>query len=360
MKRRSFFGTAIALAAPTGDWDILRRMAAEAVANRRVPGVVIAVAKEGQPVFVHTEGWAVLEPRRPMREDDMFMIASSSKPIAATVVLTLVRHKELRLDDQVSRFFPGSPIKATIRQLLSHTSGIFGNDAPPELVRWIRDFDRPLGDAVKHIAQTQPVYEPGTKFAYGGASFCVAGGIVEKITGQDFDKYAKAAVFEPLGMTETCYRSAKDLSSRTPVIYDVADSFRSVRAVMETPDRRGPRAGGFVLVPGGIYSNARELLRFLATHLREDAVLTPELFAEMRRKQTGSLDVDYGLGWYRYRALRDGTAASVGHGGAYGTEIWIDRERRLVGVVLTQTLRQKQPTLQKAIRDATERLLPAS
>ena len=191
----------------------------------------------------------------------------------------------------------------------------------------------------------QPLaYQPGTKWVYGGASFCVAGRIVEIITGKEFDAYAKEVLFDPLVMRETMYRSKEDLSPRIPIIYRKGEKgFEASPAVMDLPHRRGPRPGGFVLVPGGIYSTPRDTIRFLQMHLDGGAwagrrVLSTEMVMEMRKKQTGNLPNEYGLGWNR---RKDGT---VGHGGAYGTDIWIDPAKDMVGVVFTQMLSaQAQP-----------------
>lgn len=320
----------------------------KAVAEKQVPGAVVVVERHGRIIIEQAAGYAVIETGRKMRTDDIFMMASSSKPLAATTILTLVDHGKLKLDDQVAKYFPEFQGSSTIRQLLSHTSGIFGNDGSPDEVQWIRNFDRSLADSVAGIVRLPLLYPPGTRYSYSGAGFCVAGRIAEIVSGTDFERYMDVSLWQPLGMRESFYRTSRDFSDRIPQIYKkTAEGFEPVPAIMQPPGRRGPRDSGFVLVPGGIYSTAHDLIRFLEMHLHGGAfagkqILSSDLIAEMHRKQTGNLDTQYGLGW----SLENGGA--FGHGGAYGTEIWVDPRRDLVGVILTQELSaQAQPLIRE-------------
>lgn len=326
-------------------------------AGKKIPGAVVLVQREGRTVFAATAGFADIAAVRPMRADDIFMMASSTKPVSTTAILTLVDQGKLRLEDPVSRFFPEFKGASTIHQLLSHTSGIFGNDGPPEAVRWIRDFDRSLEDSVEGTLRQPLAYEPGKKFSYGGASFGVAGRIVEMLSGTEYEAYMKRAVLDPLGMRHTCFRSAEDLSARIPVIYRrAASGFEPMPAVMERPGRRGPRPDGFVLVAGGIYSTAEDVLRFLTMHLNGGAfqgrrILSESLVREMQKKQTGSLSTEYGLGWFRHDSTPAGEAIVVGHGGAYGTDIWIDNQKRLAAAVLVQMPSSEARAFQQELRN---------
>lgn len=364
MKRRIMLGLAVAgpailTAASAKRFNHLQSIIDQAVSTKQIPGAVVAIAQNGRTIYSSATGLGDIESNRKIKTDDIFMIASSTKPIAATGILILVDQRKIGLDDPVSQFFPESSISSTVRQLLSHTSGIFGNAASPESVQWIRDFNRPLNQAVAGILKVPLESPAGTKFSYGGASFCIAGGIVEKVTGLDVEEYFRKSVFEPVGMKDTCYRSENDLSSRIPTIYQSTEKgFLSIRAVMETAERRGPRANGFVLVPGGIYSTADDLLRFLSAHLDGERILSHRLQKEMRKKQTGTLATEYGLGWYRYRTAPDGTALTVGHGGAYGTDIWIDLERKIGVAVLVQATGPQIKLFQQAVRAEIERSIP--
>lgn len=328
-----------------------------AVAEQRVPGAVVMVAQRGRIVFEMAAGYADLEKRREMRIDDIFMLASSSKPFAAATVLTLIDQGRLGLDDPVSKYLPQFKGASTVRQLLSHTSGIIGNQAPPEQLEPIRNFDRRLDEAVQLIIRQPLAYAPGQQFSYGGASYCVAGRIVETLTGLEFDAYLKKALLDPLSLRDTMYRSAADISARVPVIYTRSNGrFEPTKAIMELPDRRGPRPDGFILVPGGIYGTARDAVTFLQMLLNGGThngkrVLSQKAVLEMQKKQTGELKDDYGLGWWRSRVDASGKAMVLWHGGAYGTHIWIDLERELAGAVFTQMpLREARPFIQEVVK----------
>ncbi|HTM50849.1 MAG TPA: serine hydrolase domain-containing protein [Bryobacteraceae bacterium] len=325
-------------ASPQPVSELLRR----AVQEKRIAGAVVVVQQHGKKIFEEAAGYADLEHRRRMKVDDVFMIASSTKPLAATTIMTLVDRGKLSLDDPISKYFPEFQGASTIRQALSHTSGMIGNDASDRLDP-IRNFDRSLADAVNLLVRVPLAYQPGEKYSYGGASFCVAGRIAEMLTGMDFEAYLTQVLAKPLGMKDTVYRTGReDILKRVVTLYQKkGGEFRKMKAVMEPPDRSGPRESGFVLVPGGIYSTAADLIPFLQMHLNGGVyngrqILSHSSVMEMRKKQTGKLAAEYGLGWTRSRMAPDGTALQFGHGGAYGTQLLVDTEQDLVAVILTQ------------------------
>src|SRR6266478_673734 len=118
-----------------------------AVLEKHIPGAVIVIQQHGKKIYEEAAGYADLEHHRVMKVDDVFMIASSSKPFAATTILTLVDNGKLSLDDRISKYFPDFQGASTIRQALCHTSGMIGNDAAEQLDS-IRNFDRSLKSAV--------------------------------------------------------------------------------------------------------------------------------------------------------------------------------------------------------------------
>jgi len=325
----------------------------EAVRKGDIPGVVVVAEKNGKTVFSKAAGYADRESKRPMRVDDIFMMASTSKPVSATAILTLVDGKKLSLDDPVRKYFAEFGGDATVRQLLSHTSGIFGNVPDHPRLKYIRDLDRTLAEAVSLIVREPLAYEPGTRYSYGGASFCVAGRIAEMVTGEEFDAFARRVIFAPLGMKETVFRTEQDLSARIPKIYRKAEGqWVATPAITDTAERRGPRAKGLVLVPGSLYSTAADMLRFARLHLDGGRnVLSRGMVAEMRRKQTGALKENYGLGW---QLLGNG---AFGHGGAYGTYLYVDAAHGGAAVILTQSV--GAGGFLEAVRKQVQQLLAA-
>jgi CubicO group peptidase (beta-lactamase class C family) len=339
-----------------GETPPIRAFLEDAVKQRQVAGAVVVVQQHGTRVCEEAVGFADLDTRRPIRLDNIFMLASSSKPWAASAIMTMVDQGKLSLDDKVSKYFPEFQASSTIRQLMSHTSGIFGNAADGAVTEPIRNFDRSLKDAVPLILKAPLEYQPGTKYSYGGASFCVAGRIVEMLSGMEFDAYMRKVLLDPVDAGETVYRSSRNLSERVPVMYRKSESgLEPMQAIMELPGRRGPRPDGFVLVPGGIYSTAHDCINFLQMHLNGGTfhgrrVLSEASVMEMRRKQTGSLANEYGLGW-------NITKSGVEHGGAYGTLLFVDTTHDAVGAIMIQMPSANAKPFLAGLRPVIEKLL---
>jgi CubicO group peptidase (beta-lactamase class C family) len=311
----------------------LRAFLEKAVAEKSVAGVVLMVQKGERVVFREAFGYADLGTQRKMTTSDLFMMASSTKPFSATAVMTLVDAGKLSLDDRVSKFYPSFTGASTVRQLLSHTSGLFGNDGPPEAVKWIRTMDLSVAQSVAGILAQPLAYEPGARYSYGGASFEVAGGIVEQITGQSFEAYMRKVLLDPLGLRETMFHSNRDLSARVPMMYSSKNGeLTRVATLTDRAERRGPQVKGFVLVAGGLYSTGNDCLRFLRLHLQNGkGVLSEKAALAMRTKQTGELKQSYGLGWNLQ------ANGAIGHGGAYGTDLWFHPERDLAVALMIQS-----------------------
>ncbi|MGH8527471.1 MAG: serine hydrolase domain-containing protein, partial [Gammaproteobacteria bacterium] len=176
--------------------------------------------------------------------------------------------------------------------------------------------------------------------------------------------YMEKVLLEPLELRETFYRTnRKEIAARVAIIYSkTGDTFTRTKAIMEPPDRPGPRGDGFILVPGGIYSTARDAAAFLEMHLNQGMyngkrILSEPSVREMRTKQTGALATAYGLGWQLSRLGAEGEALSFGHGGGYGTDVWVDLEKKLVGVIFTQMpMAQARPFLTE-IKECIERTI---
>jgi CubicO group peptidase (beta-lactamase class C family) len=195
----------------------------QAVQQKLIAGCSFLVAHKGETIYRKAFGYADLESKRLFTTDELCMIASVSKPFLATVLMVLVEQGKVRLEDPVEKYLPefkgirveGSQSPArpmTIRHLLSHTAGFWGNKGiTPEKMDLIRNFERPLAEAVELIAEYDLLYEPGTKFTYSGTGYCVAGRVAEVALGQSLEEIAQDALFRPLGLNRTTYlRSTKD------------------------------------------------------------------------------------------------------------------------------------------------------
>jgi CubicO group peptidase (beta-lactamase class C family) len=201
MKRRTFLGTALALAAgtpgsstqPRGRWDDAVEVLERATAAKQVASAVLHVAHKGES-FTRRFGKAA-------SDDAMFLLGSLSKPINVTALMTLFDRGKFRLDDRVKKFLPtfaGDGRDAvTVRHLLTHTSGL-----PDQLANnnELRKQHAPLTEFVKETIRTRLEFTPGTRYQYSSMGILLAARIAEEISGSDIRTLVDRTVFQPLGM----------------------------------------------------------------------------------------------------------------------------------------------------------------
>jgi CubicO group peptidase (beta-lactamase class C family) len=199
-----------------------------------IAGVVLMISRNGKVVYNEAQGYSNLDTKKPMAKDNMFGLASGSKIIVATAIMTLVEDGKIHLEDPLSMYIPefknekvrviapellGRTTPApkvpeptvpayreiTIRDLLTHTSGMMGFGAPPSPIQ-------PDSKDILHIslkdfmglfAKTPLEFQPGTRWAYSNwAGFDILGRVVEVITGKPYPEYVKERIFDPIGMKD--------------------------------------------------------------------------------------------------------------------------------------------------------------
>src|SRR5690625_4341611 len=180
---------------------------ADGIQQGAYPGAVAVVADESRPIARWSGGHAAVEPGPvPMKEDMIFDVASLTKVVATLpAALHLVERGELSLDETVNRFIPNwtgtEKNGVTIRQLLTHTSG---------LAAWHPTYahvGKPgAATAVDVVATMDLAYVPGTRVEYSCLGYILLGHIVQVVSGQRLDVFTARHVFEPLGMEDTGYR----------------------------------------------------------------------------------------------------------------------------------------------------------
>jgi CubicO group peptidase (beta-lactamase class C family) len=294
----------------------VRRRLREAVEGSRIPGAVIAVTDRRQTLWEEAFGFADREAGRAQRTDDIFFIASSTKPLAATTIFLMAEAGRLTLDTH-------------LKQLLSHSAGIFGNDTKDPVERdLLRNASRSLAEAAAGIAARPLIYPPGEGAVYSDAGMMLAGRAAETAGGRDFDLLMREVLLDPLAMHDTFYRNAGDAAPRLAVSHQRAAG-KLQRAVLQ----HRLKQDGLIRVGSGLFSTAGDLAKFLRLHLGGG-----ERFAEMRRDQTnghwhkdpmGGSNAGYGLGWQ----LGGG---AFFHAGAFGSLIWADPSTGIGAVLLTQ------------------------
>jgi CubicO group peptidase (beta-lactamase class C family) len=262
----------------------------------------------------------------------MYDLASLTKVVATTAAaMVLVDQGKLRLDERVTHYLPtfsgGAKNQVTIRDLLMHRSGLpAGCDisprAGPESAR-------------KTVLATSLVRAPGSEYEYSDLGLDVMGFVIERITHEPLDQFVRRAVYTPLGMRSTMFRPASSLRAR------IAPTENTV-ARGEVHDGTARALGG-VAGNAGLFSTASDLAVYAQLMLDGGVAGSTRLFADsIAREFTKPGPGWRGLGWQTCPG--DGSCGqylstrAFGHTGFTGTSMWIDPERDLVVIVLTNWL----------------------
>jgi CubicO group peptidase (beta-lactamase class C family) len=297
------------------------------------PGAAVIVARKGNIVW--ERGYGTLDWRSGVAVDaerTMYDLASLTKVVATTAAaMVLVDQGKLRLDERVMHYLPtfsgGAKDRVTIRDLLMHRSGLPAG----------RDISRRAGpeSARKTVLATSLVRAPGSEYEYSDLGLDVMGFVIERITHETLDQFVRRAVYAPLGMRSTMFRPASSLRAR------IAPTENTV-APGEVHDGTARALGG-VAGNAGLFSTAGDLAVFAQLMLDGGVAGSTRLFADsIAREFTKPGPGWRGLGWQTCPG--DGSCGqylstrAFGHTGFTGTSMWIDPERDLVVIVLTNWL----------------------
>jgi CubicO group peptidase (beta-lactamase class C family) len=342
------------LAQTTASLDSIPARMHDMIAANEVPGAVTVVATRDSVLRMDAQGWADPEHKSFMRVDSIFWIASMSKPITATAVLMLMDEGKLSLDDPVSRYIPelgglktadGKTQRITLRQLLTHTSGM--GEATDEEAKAART----LSDLVPAFASKPLAFEPSSQWKYCQSGILTLGRIVEIVSGLPFEVFLKKRIFDPLGMKDTTFYLTEAQMPRW-VIPAKREGEQLVPVEIgllygHTPTWRDH----YPASNGGLFSTAPDYTRFAQMLLNGGTFdgrryLRAESVRMMSTVQTGDLVTGFtpgngwGLGVGIVRQPQGVTAmlspGTFGHGGGYGTQVWIDRKRDVVLIMMIQ------------------------
>ncbi len=304
-----------------------------------VPGAVVGIWRDGETTL-RAYGVANLDVGWPTRGDMRFRIASISKVFTATLAMTLVDDGLLDLDTPVVKYLPELELadaeareQITMRMLLSHMSGLYGD--------YKADFG--LGDdammrSLSIFATLPQQTRPGEIWAYCNSGFQLAGTVIARILDTTFDEAMEARVFEPAGLTTTCF-AAHDTFGWPCAMGHVQtgpDSDEHVVTGQYYPRNRRPA--------GGIISTATDLLRFARMHMNGGEidgrrVLSTAAAQEMQTAQArgGGWDNSWGVGWNLQPV--DGVT-TVGHNGSisgFESSLHLVPEQQTAFIVLTNS-----------------------
>jgi len=312
----------------------------------------IIADRSGKVHYKNLQGYADVEAKRPMREDDVFWIASMSKMFVGASIMMLVDEGKVSLDDPVTKFIPQlskwmvveekddahmllkPPVRpVTVRHILSHTSGLTGSAE----MQQVAGSDTTSLKARALSSVTLPLQtQPGDKYAYGNQGMNIAARIVEIVSGMPYEEFLQKRFFDPLGMTETTFwpsdaQVARLAGSYGPNKEQTGFTHGDVYYLTKPySDRvhRYPEAGG------GLFSTTHDIFRYglmLANDGELDGkrYLSHAAIEELRKEQTGTTKVNYSLGYH----LRNGM---FGHDGAYGTDLSVNPEAGMVAIFMQQ------------------------
>ena len=203
--------------------DRLEGAILDVMAARHIPGLALAVARDGQVVHTAAHGCANLEWGIPATTDTAFEIGSVSKQMTATAAMMLVEEGRMELDASLSDYLPESPPAwkpVTVRHLLTHTSGIPSYTELPGF-EMTEKLDR---EAFIGRLATHPLsFEPGQKYYYNNSGYNLLGHIVAIVSGQAFWSLLRARILGPLGMASTRPRDPRDVIPKRAAGYEWVD-----------------------------------------------------------------------------------------------------------------------------------------
>jgi CubicO group peptidase (beta-lactamase class C family) len=332
----------------------------EMIEKDEIAGAVTVVVSKDKVLHVGTTGLADVEAKRPMKEDTVFWIASMTKPVTAVAVMMLYDEGKLKPSDLVSKYIPefadlktpsGKAANLTITHILTHTSGLgeaFGEEARKA---------KTLKELVPFWVAKPTAFEPGEKWAYCQSGINAAGRIVEVVSGMSFDEFLQKRLFDPLDMKDTTFYPSDEQRKRMVTAFAKKEGKLEAvppRADFGAKDR--PPQGN-----GGLFSTAPDYARFCQMLLNGGSLggkryLSAEALKFINTPQSGEIPTGFfqndtwgnrgknygwGLGTCVLKEPHEGVAevlspGSFGHGGAWGTQAWVDPKKGVAYVLMVQ------------------------
>jgi len=325
---RSFLPGVVAfMAAGVAAADAIDDYVTTEMAARRIPGVAVLVMRDGAVVKKQGYGFANVELAVPVTPETIFQSGSTGKQFTAAGILLLAEDGKLGLDDPLSRHFPDSPAawhRITIRQLLTHTSGI--KDYSDEF-DYRKDY---TDDEMLAVMQALPLdFEPGTQWNYSNSGYLILGLLTTKLAGKHWSEFQSERLFAPLGMKTTRVISERDIVLHRAAGYEHDDNGELVNQEWVAPTLNR-------CADGALYFSLDDLAAWEIA-LEARVFMSPESFAAWwtPAKPTLGSRYPYGFGWFLTEQRGEPV---VEHGGSWqGFRASITRysEQRLAVMVLS-------------------------
>jgi CubicO group peptidase (beta-lactamase class C family) len=312
------------------------------LAARAFPGAVVAIGHQGVLGWLKAYGRTSYQPGAPAVEvDTLYDLASLTKVVVtATLAMMLVDEGCLDLDAPAAAYLPGfaggGRERVTVRQLLTHSSGL----------DWWAPLYQELRGPQAYLERIQAmdlVYAPGSKALYSDLGVILLGALLQRVAGRGLEELARERILDPLGMRDTGYRP--DASLRPRIAPTEVDAWRGWLVHGEVHDENAWALGG-VAPHAGLFGSARDLARFAQMLLAGGVcdgrrLVRSETLRRFTRRDGSVAGSTRALGWDTPADAGDSSAgrffsrSSFGHTGFTGTSLWIDPERSLFAILLS-------------------------
>jgi CubicO group peptidase (beta-lactamase class C family) len=332
-----------------------------------ISGSVTAVASDKKLLSLESCGYSNIASKKTMQDNDLFWIASMTKPMTAVCVMQLHEKGKLAITDPVEKYLPefknqwliksrnkgeltlknpSRPI--TIKDLLTHTSGL-------QNLRPTRN-DHTLSELTMAYSKTPLNFEPGSYWSYSNSGINTLGRIIEVVSGLSYAEYMQKKIFNPCGMSDSTFWPSEDQASRVASIYSI-DEKKKLKELKEFPSFIKFLNGGLsnksrtAYPAGGLFSTAEDVVAFYQMTLnggsyKGNQILQKETLDMMTINQTGDLKAGFvegscwGLGFSIVQkpigVTSTLTPGTFGHGGVYGTQSWADPKTKRIMVLMIQ------------------------
>ena len=313
---------------------------ANEMARQKIPGVSLAIVKDGKPLTVKGYGFANLEHQVPVKPETIFQSGSVGKQFTATAVMMLVEDGKISLDEKIGKYLGEVPEiwkDITVRHLLSHTGGM--TDYPQDF-DFRRDYTE--DEVLKRAKEIPVAFKPGEKWQYSNLGYVTLGIIVSKVTGKFYGEFLQERIFKPLGMTTARIINEAD------VIPNRAAGYRLVQGQPKNQNWVSPTMN--TTADGSLYLTALDMMKW-DDALSNGKLLKKSSFDEMWTpiKLNDGKTHPYGFGW----ALRKVNGHPViEHGGAWqGFKAHIARfpENKLTVIVFANLIQANQGKLANGV-----------
>ncbi|MFT5033224.1 MAG: CubicO group peptidase (beta-lactamase class C family) [Bacteroidia bacterium] len=357
----------------------------------KIPGTVSLVARKGEVVHFETTGLRDIIQNLPMQKDTLFRLYSMTKPVTAVAAMILIEQGELRLDDPVWNFLPAfkemsvftgirdgnvtsEPANSaiTIRHLLTHTSGLTYDFIPTPVGKLYQDAEisgssspqryKNLEQWTSALAEQPLLSQPGFEWNYG-FGLDVLGRVIEVLTGQGLGEFLEQNIFAPLAMNDTGFWVDSSRAERFAALY-IPTSEGGMSQIDQAEVSQYLMGTGLEMGGSGLVGTAANYLQFAHMLLNRgefggvriiapssvDMIMSNQLppsvgeapLMSLAGPYTARAGLGFGLGGYVITdAGLAGLAVSEGTyswGGAATTHFWVDPQKHLVGMVMTQLL----------------------